>query len=218
VTVTTKATNYIFILHSEGMTNLKLAELPLEVREELGYAPPSKPKTVATAASDWAQNTVTKLESPQVKVIEQHIKEKWQAKMPNGIYSLKSVGYSWLIGIAVCLLLCHLFFSYCRMLICQKSGSTAGPLVWFPVLNFIPLLKAAAMNRWWFLAWFVPILNIVMAVMWAFKIVKVRGKHEVVAVFLILPIINIFAFLYLAFSDGRPKETRIVEIMTLEAA
>ena len=42
VTVTTKAKNYIFILHSAGMTNIKIAELPPDLREKLGYVEKAK--------------------------------------------------------------------------------------------------------------------------------------------------------------------------------
>ena len=40
VTVTTKADDYIFIVHAGGMNNIKLSKLPVDVRVELGYKPP----------------------------------------------------------------------------------------------------------------------------------------------------------------------------------
>jgi len=36
VTVTTKSKNYIFIMHSTGMENIKLAEVPPDIRNETG--------------------------------------------------------------------------------------------------------------------------------------------------------------------------------------
>jgi len=38
VTVTTKSKNYIFIMHSTGMENIKLAEVPPDIRTKLGYS------------------------------------------------------------------------------------------------------------------------------------------------------------------------------------
>src|SRR5881394_1200012 len=53
VTVTTKSKNYIFILHSAGMTNIKVSDLPTDLIEKLGYAAPV-PKVQTNAASVWA--------------------------------------------------------------------------------------------------------------------------------------------------------------------
>src|SRR5437764_15170904 len=38
VTVTTKTKNYIFIMHSTGMENIKLTELPPDILTKLGYS------------------------------------------------------------------------------------------------------------------------------------------------------------------------------------
>ena len=48
VTVTTKAKNYIFIHHSTGMENIKVADLPDEIRDQLSYVP-EIPKSQRTA-------------------------------------------------------------------------------------------------------------------------------------------------------------------------
>jgi hypothetical protein len=113
----------------------------------------------------------------------------------------------------------YLFVSYCGRLICQKAGKPATALIWIPVAQLIPLLRAANMSPAWLLAFFVPVLNVVAQILWSFKIAKARGKSGLVGLFLVLPVTNLFAFLYLALSDGEAKqERRTVEIMTLEAA
>ena len=88
------------------------------------------------------------------------------------------------------------------MLICRKTGNPPGVLVWVPVLQLFPMLRAAGMSGWWFLAYFVPLLNLVPPILWSLKIAKARGKSVWVGVLLLLPVTNLFAFLYLAFSDG----------------
>jgi hypothetical protein len=107
------------------------------------------------------------------------------------------------------------------MLICQKTGQEPGVLVWLPVFNVFPLLRAAGMSPWWFLASFVPVLNLVAYILWCVNIAKARAKTLWTAIFLLLPLTNLLAFLYLAFSGsgGRKKnENRRIEIMTLETA
>ena len=103
------------------------------------------------------------------------------------------------------LLIClsvYLFYCYCCILICRKAGHPPGVLVWLPLLKLLPMLRAAGMSRWWFLAFFVPVLNLVPAILWCFKIAKARGKSVWIGVLLLFPVTNLFAFLYLAFSDG----------------
>ena len=44
MTVTTKAKDYIFILHSTGMTSLKVNQLTPDLQERLGYVVAKAPK------------------------------------------------------------------------------------------------------------------------------------------------------------------------------
>lgn len=117
---------------------------------------------------------------------------------------LREIQWSWnLIGmIAGVFLALYLFTSFCMKLICVKAGHTPGALIWVPILQMLPMFKAAGMSGWWLLGIFVPILNLVAWIMWAFKITQARGKSVVVAIALLLPFLSFFAFLYLAFSKG----------------
>jgi uncharacterized membrane protein YhaH (DUF805 family) len=91
----------------------------------------------------------------------------------------------------------------------MKVGQAPGFLVWLPILQMIPALRAAGMSGWWLLAYFVPLVNVVVAIVWSFKIARARGKSPWVAVGLLLPVTNIISFLYLAFSDVKSKEGKI---------
>ena len=74
VTVTTKAKNYIFILHSSGMENIKVADLPEDVRDQLGYVP-EVPKS--QKASNWAKGKAAELHIGEVKAAELQVEKKW---------------------------------------------------------------------------------------------------------------------------------------------
>jgi hypothetical protein len=95
----------------------------------------------------------------------------------------------------------YLFFCYCSMLICKKVGQQPGILVWLPVIQTFPMLKAAGMSAWWFLLLLVPLAGVVVSICWCVKICQARGKSSWLALFLLLPISNLFAYLYLAFAD-----------------
>jgi len=98
------------------------------------------------------------------------------------------------------------FYSLCCSLICKKTGHPGGLMVWLPVFQVIPMFRAARMSGWWFLALFIPLLNLIAPLLWCVKITQARGKGFFTAAMLILPGTNLLAFIYLAFSNGRAKE------------
>ena len=118
------------------------------------------------------------------------------------------------------LLLFHVFHACCVKLIVEKTGEEPDALVWVPVLNTIPLVRAAGMSPWSALGMYAPILNIAVYIVWSLRIARARGKSVATAVCLMLPGLNVFAFLYLAFSavPPAPVALKAVEIMSLEAA
>jgi len=218
VTVTTKAKNYIFILHAQGMTNIKIADLSPQLLEQLGYVV-AKEKQTNTTVAVWANRQMAKIEGPQIKNIQLQLQHLLRGNGPYGFPSCPSITPKVVLAALGILLFCYLFFCYCCSLICEKVGAKPGGMIWLPFLQLFPLLRAASMSPWWFFAYFVPFLNIVAQVLWSVRIVRARAKSAWVALFLLLPVINVFAFLYLAFSTNSPeKEEKTVEIMTLEAA
>ena len=221
VTVTTKAKSYVFIVHNGGMTSIKPSELPLEVQEELGYAIARSSKGATNTAAAWAKREIAKVNAPQVKELGKQLQEKWRRPFAAGHPVMGLAGPTLILAVLGIALLIYLFHCYCCMLICQKTSNPPGILVWVPVVQLLPLLRAAGMSGWWFLAYFVPVLNIVAQVLWCFNISKARGKSVWVGVLLLLPVTSLFAFLYLAFSNVVPAdedEEPEPKIMTLQAA
>jgi hypothetical protein len=221
VTVTTKASNYVFILHASGMTSLKVAELPLEVQQQLGYAKAEGSEGSTNSAAAWAKREIAKLDVQQVKTLGKQLEQRLHDQPPPQLSALGLIGPKLIWAAAGVALLLYLFQCYCLMLICRKAGHPPGLLIWLPVLQVFPLLRAAGMSYWWFLALLVPVLNLVPAFLWPFKIANARGKSVWVGILLLLPITNFFAFLYLAFSDGaRATDDDEAEpkVMSLQAA
>ncbi len=218
VTVTTHGKDYIFIHHSAGMNNIKVAELSTEVRDQLGYKEPSEAaKTSKTAAvSTWAKRALGNVQVSRLKQLSENLRGHGPAAL-----ATVNLNPSLLIPGLVVLVFSYFLFCYCSMLICQKTGNNPGVLVWVPILQLVPLLQAAGMSRGWLIVFLLPLVNIIAVIVWASNIVEARGKSGWVALFLILPITNFVAFLYLAFSSGTPrkaKDGRRMEIMSLELA
>jgi hypothetical protein len=220
VTVTTKAKSYIFIIHSRGMNNIRIADLPADVRDSLGYGVADKFKAGTNSPAAWAKAEVAKLETPQVKEVRKRLAQSFHLNKGAGPPGIALLGNTLILTVLGVLLLAYLFHCYCCMLICRKTGNPPGVLVWLPALQLLPLLRAAGMSRWWFLGFFVPLVNLVAQVLWSLNIAKARGKSVWVGVLLLLPITSLFAFLYLAFSDGvaARDDDKEPEIMSLQTA
>jgi hypothetical protein len=221
VTVTTKAKSYIFLIHAAGMTSIKVSQLPPDIQEKLGYGAASGGKGATNTAVVWAKREIARMNVSQAKDLGKQLQQQWRGPGLAKLSVMHLAGTTLLFAVAGVGLLIYLFQCYCCMLICRKTGTLPGVLVWLPGLQLFPLLRAAGMSGWWFLAFLVPVVNLVPLILWPFKIAKARGKSVWVAVLLLLPLTNIFAFLYLAFSDGveadedEPAEPKI---MTLQAA
>jgi len=217
-TVTTRASNYVFIVHSGGLANVKVTGLPDETRVLLGYPSleDTHKRSMTNAVTEWAKGTLANVKSSEeLKTFER----TWAARIPAEFRSPAALTPTTLIMLAAVSLAVHLFFSFCCLLICRKAGTEPGILIWLPVLQLIPMLRAAGMSAAWFFAFLVPVLNVVAQILWFVKIVEARGKSPWLVLGLLLPGLNLLAFLYLAFSEGvRTEEPRRgPRLMTLEA-
>lgn len=219
VTVTTKDKSYIFILHSAGMGSIKITDLPYEVQVQLGYAvatnaaPTARPAGAVDESATTKTNGALAILAKELAGFTGKLKpliESWQGRgnQAGGKPELALVKgpaannpAAPFIGLGI-LLAVYLFFCYCSHLICLKAQSPGGILVWIPILQIFPMLRAAGMSGWWFLALFIPIVSFVAQILWAINICKAREKSVLIAVLLIFPLTTVLAYIYLAFSSG----------------
>ncbi len=216
VTVTKKLEASILVFHARGVASIKIPDLPLDIQQELGYAIRPQ-KTESSGVSDPANQILAGIALPQVKQVEQtwrRLAPPWVSRVTLSATLLYSV-----LGFA---LLSYLVFCYCSMMICRKTHTGPGVMVWVPLLQLFPLLRAAGMSGLWFLAFLVPVLNLLAQIVWSVNIVKACGKSLWVALLLALPVTGPFAFLYLAFSSTTPIAAPVKvedrpEMMVLES-
>ena len=226
VTVTKKTKDWIFILHSEGVCNIKATDLSREARIALGYeAPPgadqsSAAKPTSSLAQPLAELSHLKLSAFRLSAIKKFAanwrqNEREQTAEMHAYVNANPMALCIMLGISA---IVYIFTSICFWLICRKTHTAPGPLIWVPFFQLIPLLRAANMPRVWFFAYFIPIINIIPVILFSIKIVKARGKSPWVAFLLILPPTSVFAFLYLALSQSAPIQIVKNEILALEIA
>ena len=196
VTVTTKSAEYIVIQHASGLASLRVADLSPEHHQALGYGTAKGAQNGSLTVSAKAKALVSAIPTKQIE-------QAWSKHAPAGTPYLKLEKLDSTIIFAVLgvFAVLYLFFCYCASLICQKAGKPGGLLVWLPILQYIPLLRAAKMSPLWLLVMLIPVINIFVHIMWSFRIAGVRGQGLFTAIFLILPTYPL-AFMYLAFADG----------------
>jgi hypothetical protein len=192
VTVTSKTETDVYIFHSAGICNLKVADLSPEALRQLHYITGPEPGA-SGAKSSVGASAVSQAASATKEL---------NAQVSAGVQKMRAAGTTVLIITSVVSLLMYLFVCHCLKLICEKAGVEPGILIWVPLLQLLPLLRAAGMSPAWMVAWLVPGVNLIAQIIWSFKITAAREKAAWVAVLLLLPFTNLFALLYLAFSNG----------------
>lgn len=203
VTIYGQTTTDLFIKHSRGFGNIKISSLDsptLRLLKLGGETPEEKAAgTVSGKAATAVATMKSKLESSTA------VRVPSQAEVLGSLSQFRPSPN--LIAIVV---IAYLLYCACLKLICQNAGSKAGPMIWFPVLQMFPLLRAAKMSAWWFVAFLIPLVGVVAHIVWCVKICKACGKSALVIVLLILPGTNVLAFLYLALSKGNTDSTEAV--------
>jgi hypothetical protein len=251
VTVTGHNDTDVFIVHSRGMANVKIKDLDAETLWRVGLGP--EPES-SEALAATPENGSGKMPAALAKMLESASAPMMEADLQQqvlGAISAEQAGLPlefkpgpeqlnqmlpFLIGLLVAGFLIYLFFCFCLRLIVRKTGTEAGLLIWLPILQLIPMLRAAGMSMVWFFLWISPllvalalpllvmgsgvseaqsamgiasivgmvtsVLQLLAAIVWCVKIVQARNKHILWAILLILPLTNLIAFLYLAFSSG----------------
>lgn len=203
VTVTTKTRTDVFISHAHGIASIKVRDLDDETQVKLGFEPPKPVEPPKKKLSLPSLPTSLQIEPAKVREIQEQVTTRAKDR-------LKEVKPVFVIVVLGVILLFYLLHCYLCRLICLKAGTKPGVLIWFPVLQSFPLLKAAGMSGLWFIAFIVPVLNIITGpiagIVWAWNISKARGKSGWTALGLCLPVFNIIAFLYLALADSLPED------------
>ena len=112
------------------------------------------------------------------------------------ILGLGMIGVLLLVVVAIAL---YLFGCYLMKRICENAGSEPGILIWIPILNIIPMLAAAELPLWTIILFFIPLVNLVLAIVMWVNIIKNIGHSGLLVILMFIPILNLLLMLYLAF-------------------
>jgi len=187
----------IFVRHERGFGNAKLSTLDDDTLRLLGLkeekrvqeSPLSRAQAQAAVEQVKTALSTVNLTLPSEDILNEQIAR---------VTSTPQLLYGILGGLAFG----YLFYCLCLVKMCANAGTKPGLLIWLPVLQLFPLLRAARMPAWWFIVFCLPVLNILAHLLWCARICRACGKGFFSALMLFLPVTNILALLYLAFSGG----------------
>jgi hypothetical protein len=96
----------------------------------------------------------------------------------------------------------YAYMAVCLMKMAKKTNTENAWFAWIPILNIILMVQIAKKPGWWFILFFIPIVNLVISILIWMEIAKALGKPEWLGILMIVPIANFIVPGYLAFSSN----------------
>ncbi|TAL07332.1 MAG: hypothetical protein EPO07_00375 [Verrucomicrobia bacterium] len=200
VTVFTRTSTHLSFSHAGGVAVIKLSEINADSIAAINGSNTASAAAGAVVLNGHKSSATEPSYTPAKDGARLHSLTTALTANPLLKRTLGSVSRNIIFAVLGGMLVGWLLLCFCFHKICKKAGAEPGVLVWLPVLQLFPLLRAAQLPLWWFVIWFIPIANLVAQVVWCVRISEARGKSPWLGVLLILPVTNLFALLYLAFS------------------
>lgn len=200
VTIEARTATHVSVQHAHGFASVKMIDLSPESQMKLGYTPPPPPKSVLDHTKEWTRGWThvaqTWLADPRLQMVEKEVRPEVQRIM---VGEDKLLLYS-ILGGVLCI---YVLFCLATIKICKKTTVRPGLWAWLPGCQFISLFKAAGMSPWNYLWLYIPPINLIVMIVWCFKICTARQKPAALGFLMLLVPINIFVFFYLAFSSRK---------------
>lgn len=200
VTVISRTATHISFKHAHGFASVRLDSLSSDNQTKVGYTPPPPPKSLTDYTTDFSQDLARLLNDPRLTTLEHQIRTEVERVIKEDDKVLLHSA----AGGAACI---YILFCLAVVKICRKTTVRPGLWAWLPGFQFIALFKAAGMSPWTYLLLYVPVVNVVVMIMWCFKICRMRQKPAALGFLLLVIPINILVFFYLAFSSQKNAPT-----------
>lgn len=255
--ITASGTNRISVEHPHGLASLKIADLEVELAQQL---------LAAGVLTEQTLKANTRYQA-HLKAEQKAAKERERARNPQGPVAqyagmegsmgaqlgqrlekaagaggrinpdkyVAMLGFGVVISILSIGILFHLLRCWCFFRIVRKSLGHGSLLVFLPLLQWLPLIKAAGMSRGWLwmpafglaMAYYQPpfpeeapwagqvyffvtigfvAVSALLFLIWCFKICRVLGSSPWLGLLLVLPLLELIPLLYLAFGEGAKSE------------
>ena len=102
-------------------------------------------------------------------------------------------GFMLIVWLAV-----YVYMALALMTIANKTGTRDAWMAWVPILNLWLLIQVSGKEAWWIILFFIPVANIVAAVIIWMAVAERLGKPSWWGILMIVPFVNIIVPGYLA--------------------
>jgi len=108
----------------------------------------------------------------------------------------------WFSGLWIVLWIAvYVWVALCLQIIAKKTDTTNAWLAWIPIANIYLMCKVADKPGWWTILFFIPIANIVFAILVWMKIAEFCNRPSWLGILMIVPIANLVVPGILAFAS-----------------
>ena len=95
----------------------------------------------------------------------------------------------------------YAYVAFCLYTIAKKTNTENPWLAWIPIANIVLACQIAGKPWWWVFFFFIPIANIVFAILVMWKVAEARNKPGWLGILMIVPIANLVVCGIIAFAD-----------------
>ena len=121
-----------------------------------------------------------------------------ESEMPAG--AMAAMGAMIVVFLIIGLAL-YVYMALSLQTIAKKTKAENAWLAWIPIANIILMLNIAKKPLWWIILMFIPLVNLVIAIIVWMAIAEARGKPSWWGILLIVPVVGIIVPGYLAWAD-----------------
>ncbi len=95
----------------------------------------------------------------------------------------------------------YVWLALCLHLIANKTSTPNAWLAWIPIANIYLMCKVADRSGWWTILFFIPLVNIIIAIIVWMGIAQARNKPSWLGILMIIPVVNLIISGILAFAE-----------------
>jgi hypothetical protein len=121
------------------------------------------------------------------------------ADQPSGAQAA-AMGAAFLVFLLLAIA-CYVYFALALKTIAEKTNTENSWWAWIPIIQAVLMLNIARKPVWWILLFFIPFVNIVIAIIVWMAVAEARNKPSWWGILAIIPVANLIVPGYLAWSD-----------------
>jgi len=92
----------------------------------------------------------------------------------------------------------YVYYALAFMTIASRTGTENAWMAWVPILNLWLMVQIGEKEAWWIILFFIPVLNLVAAIVVTMAIAERVDKPSWWGILIIVPVVNLIVPGYLA--------------------